>query len=174
MNVIRLHFPKANISAARKAGHHLRLCANNQKGSAMVELAMVLPVLMLIVTGILSFGFTLNNYLELTNAVTMGAQQLAISRGITPLDPCALTSQTIQNAAPYLTPGGLTLTVTFTPQSGTGTYTSTGTSCSGGAPYVVQGESALVTATYPCSLAVYGANLVPGCKLHAQIAEIVQ
>jgi hypothetical protein len=31
-----------------------------------------------------------------------------------------------------------------------------------------------VTVTYPCSLAVYGANYAPHCSLQAQMTELIQ
>ena len=52
-----------------------------QEGQAMVEMALVLPVLLLVVTGILTFGLAFNNYLLLTEATSVGARTLAISRG---------------------------------------------------------------------------------------------
>ena len=47
----------------------------------MVEMALVLPVLLLVITGILIFGLAFNNYLLLTEATSVGARTLAISRG---------------------------------------------------------------------------------------------
>ena len=51
----------------------------------MVEMALVLPVLLLVVTGILTFGLAFNNYLLLTEATSVGARTLAISRGKPPI-----------------------------------------------------------------------------------------
>lgn len=39
-----------------------------EKGQSMVEFALVIPVLLLIVIGIIEFGFMFSNYLTLTNA----------------------------------------------------------------------------------------------------------
>ena len=49
----------------------------------MVEMALALPILLLVVTGILTFGLAFNNYLLLTEATSVGARTLAISRGAT-------------------------------------------------------------------------------------------
>jgi hypothetical protein len=46
---------------------------------------------MLLTTGNFSFGFAPNNYLELTNAVTVGARDVAVSRRRLPLRPIFLT-----------------------------------------------------------------------------------
>ena len=45
---------------------------------------------------------------------------------------------------------------------------------SGAAANLVQGANAIVTVTYPCSLAVYGANYAPHCSLQAQMTELIQ
>lgn len=151
--------------------------ARCEKGSAMVEFALVLPVLLLVITGIFSFGIVLNNYLELTDAVAIGAQQLSISRGNS-TDPCATTASVIYNAAPYLSSSKIGLTfvlngTTYGPYVGASATTCPSDSTSDGAAgNLVRGQSAQVIATYPCVLSVYGYNF--NCDLHAQITEIVQ
>ncbi len=62
--------------------------AFDENGQAMVEMALALPVLLLVLTGILTFGLAFNNYVLLTEATSIGARTLAISRGAT-TDPCA-------------------------------------------------------------------------------------
>lgn len=161
--------------------NHLRLRAGSmvrcEKGSAMVEFTLVLPVLLLVVTGIFSFGIVLNNYLELTDAVAVGAQQLAISRSNT-TNPCADTAAIIYNAAPYLDSGKVGLTfvldgTTYGPYTGAKATSCTSSSSSqGAAANLVQGQTAQVIATYPCTLSVYGHHF--DCNLHAQITEMVQ
>ena len=47
----------------------------------MVETAIVMPLMLLIMTGMVSFGVALHNFVVLTNGVNTGAQLLAISRG---------------------------------------------------------------------------------------------
>ena len=64
----------------------------NQRGQSLLEFALALPILLLIVTGIATFGIALNTYLTLTNAVAQGGQFLSVSRGQT-LDPCADTDR---------------------------------------------------------------------------------
>lgn len=155
----------------------LNLDLGSQKGAALVEFALVLPMFLVLSTGIFTFGFALNNYLELTNAVTIGAQDVAVSRNVSTIpDPCAAGSSAIAGAAPYLTPANVSYTFTFTPAAGgVGTsYTGTGTSasCTAQASTMQQGGTVQVTATYPCTLVIYGNNF--GCALKAQVAEIIQ
>jgi Flp pilus assembly protein TadG len=144
-----------------------------EEGQSMVETALVLPVLLLVVTGILVFGLAFNNYLMLTEATSVGARTLAISRGET-TDPCATAASAIYAAAPLLVPANLSFTFVLNGVTYTGASCSSGSSTTGAAGNLVQGANAVVKVTYPCSLAVYGANYAPSCSLQAQITELVQ
>ena len=74
-------------------------------GAAFLELALVLPVLLLVVFGITQFGLIFYHYTLVTNATAAGMRQLSISR----LDSTAYcdTENTIINASGGLggTPG---------------------------------------------------------------------
>jgi len=156
----------------------LRHRAASERGSSLVEFAIVLPLLMLVTTGIFAFGFALNNYLELTNAVNIGAQLLAVSRG-DQSNPCTAAITALYNAAPNLTEGNLAFTFTFT-SNGTPTSYTTASACDKAAeeansPIFAQGESVKLVATYPCTLVGYGFNFSSlGCSLTANVTEIVQ
>jgi Flp pilus assembly protein TadG len=54
----------------------------NQRGQTMAELALVLPVLLVLLLGIAQFGVTFNNYVSLTDAVRAGARKAAVSRNL--------------------------------------------------------------------------------------------
>lgn len=148
-----------------------------ESGSSLVEFALVLPLFMLLITGMITFGISLNQYLELTNAVAGGAQYLSTLRANT-TDPCSDVSNAIDKAAPFLDPNHLTIKyvlngVTYGPYTGSNSCSSA-TTTSGAAGNLVQGQPAQIVASYPCTLAVFGANLVPGCTLRTQVTEIVQ
>ncbi|SNT19944.1 TadE-like protein [Granulicella rosea] len=145
----------------------------DESGQAAVELAVSLPLLLLVVTGITTFGIALNNYQTLLNATSVGAQQLAISRGQT-TDPCSTTSTAVYNAAQNLTHANLGFKITINGVSYTGTSCSAATTITGSAANMVQGATAQVTVTYPCSLVVYKANYAPTCSLTAQSSELIQ
>jgi Flp pilus assembly protein TadG len=147
--------------------------ARNEEGQAMVEMALALPVLLLVLTGILTFGLAFNNYVLLTEATSIGARTLAISRGAT-TDPCATASSAVIAAAPLLTSANLSFTFVLNGTSYSGASCSSGSSTTGAAANLVQGSNVIVTVTYPCSLAVYGANYAPHCSLQAQMTELVQ
>jgi Flp pilus assembly protein TadG len=151
--------PKQPRPGGRRAG------ARGRRGGSLVEFTLVMPVLLLVTTGMAAFGFVLHNELVLTNAVNNGAQQLAFSRGQTS-DPCATAYAAISGAAPSLTSG---LSLTFVINGVT--YSST-TTCTGGAANMVQGASAQITATYPCALGVFRGSY--SCSLGTQTTEFIQ
>src|ERR1700761_7817 len=132
----------------------------DERGQAMVEVALVLPILLLVLTGILALGLAFNNYLILTESTNVGARALAISRGST-TDPCATASSAVIAAAPLLASGSLTFNFSLNGTVYSGTSCNSGSTTSGAAADLVQGGNAMVTVTYPCSLAVYGANYAP-------------
>ena len=148
----------------------MRLCRKDE-GQSSVELALTLPVLLLVVTGITSFGVTFNNYLELTEATSVGARQLAISRGQTQ-DPCQTLVTAVEAAAPTLKPASLTFAISLNGNSYAGTSCS-GSSTSGAPSNMVLGTSAVVTVTYPYSLSLYAITMTSS-NLTAQTTELMQ
>jgi Flp pilus assembly protein TadG len=56
----------------------LRLNKKNSKGQSLVEIAIVLPILILIVMGIIEFGLLFNNYIIIANASREGARKAAL------------------------------------------------------------------------------------------------
>jgi len=56
----------------------MRKHLSNSKGQALVELAFVLPILLLIVMGIVEFGRIFNAYLIVTNASREGARYASV------------------------------------------------------------------------------------------------
>jgi Flp pilus assembly protein TadG len=144
------------------------LCRSDD-GQSMVEFALCLPPLLLIVTGIFTFGIALNNYLVLTNATSVAARQLSISRLPTTTDPCALTAAAIYAAAPNLKQSSLTVSITLNGVS----YPAT-TTCTSATANLLQGKSAQVTVSYPCTLVVYLHNYASSCSLQASLTEAIE
>jgi Flp pilus assembly protein TadG len=156
---------------------------HSEDGQSLIEFALCLPPLLLLMTGVFAFGIAVANYVQLTNACSVGALQLSISRGslASPYDPCATAVSTIQGAAPSLTASSMKFVVVLNgvsyPTSGTPTANLSCTSTSnnaGAAGNLVQNKPATVTVTYPCNLTVYKANNFPSCTLTAQVSELVQ
>ena len=81
----------------------------SERGQALTEFALVLPIIALILFGIAQFGIVFNNYLTLTDSVRAGARKAAVSR----LEPCPTckAEEAVRRAAGDL-PGDLQVTVT--------------------------------------------------------------
>ncbi|MGO8758634.1 MAG: TadE/TadG family type IV pilus assembly protein [Terracidiphilus sp.] len=136
----------------------------NEEGSVIVEIAVALPMLLLLFTGVLSFAAAYNNQLTLTQAVGAGGQLLQQLRSTTS-DPCKDTLTAIENSAPSLNPSNISLTLTLNGNK------VTGSSCSGDQSYLMEGAPVTVSATYPCVLQAYGLKLSSSCQLSAQVTE---
>jgi Flp pilus assembly protein TadG len=138
------------------------------EGQTLVEMALLLPLLMLLVTGILSVGFAYSNQQALTQATGIAAQYLASARSSS-TDPCAEVRSEIHDAAPQLDLTQLNVTLTMN-----GTSVSTNT-CSGSATdltFTGSYGSVTVYATYPCNIGVVGVNFSSSCTLQAQVKEL--
>lgn len=155
---------------SRNKKHPGRGCGED--GQAAVEMALTLPILLLVVTGILAFGLTMNNYLALTDGVSIGGRQLAISRGNT-TDPCATAVSAITAAAPNLTLSKLSFTFVLNGTTYTGTSCSSSSTTTGAAGNLLQGSDAVITVTYPCSLPIYSLGNKT-CTMASQVTELVQ
>jgi Flp pilus assembly protein TadG len=136
------------------------------EGGALVEMAVTLPLLLIIMTGIFSVSVAMYQKLLLTEAVSTGGRYLAADRGID-VNPCTATSTAIQNAAPTLAAGSFSITYTLN-------GVASGSTCNG-TSNLVAGKSAQINVTYPCTLMWYGTTKsFGGCTLGAQIVEQVQ
>jgi Flp pilus assembly protein TadG len=135
-----------------------------EEGGALVEMALVMPILATLVLGIFSIGVMFMNYIDLTEATGAGGQYLQLIRTSTS-NPCQDTYTAITQAAPSLVPGNITLTFNLN-----GTSVS-GDTCAGYQSDLSAGTPVSVTATYPCNLTIYGINFAPGCTLSATATE---
>jgi Flp pilus assembly protein TadG len=93
---------------------------DRERGAVAVELALVLPILVLLLFGIIEFGRAYNAKIELQGAVRDGARALAI--GPAAGDPVAITKGSASNLSPV-------------------SVTTSGSPCT-------KGQQATVTATY--------------------------
>jgi Flp pilus assembly protein TadG len=57
---------------------------SREKGQALVELALILPIFLLLLLGIVQFGTVFRDYIALTDATRVGARQAAVARSIQP------------------------------------------------------------------------------------------
>jgi len=124
----------------------------------MVEFAIVAPILLLLVFGIIQFGITFNNYLTLTDAVRAGARQAAVSRTLA--DPVGAATSRVISASSDLNASNVAVTVTpYDPSSGTDSW--------------VQGGDVTVKATYPYSISLLGLVVKSGL-MTSQTTERVE
>lgn len=156
---------RSEEGAIRPNGGRARAAlARSDEGGALVEIALTVPVLLGVLTGIITFGIAFSNQLTLTQAVGSAGQYLSQIRTST-TNPCADTFTALKNAAPGLTSANITMTVTM---NGTATTANT---CSGKQTQLVQGSPVSVYATYPCSLSIYGVTFANSCQLTAKVTE---
>jgi Flp pilus assembly protein TadG len=166
---------------AKRVANRLGLEQSDEEGSTIAEMALVLPVLLVVLTGIFSYGIVLNQYLVLTNATNGGARAFALSRGsgtsstATNADPCSYTATIIANSAPNLNTSSINYTIVYTVASSSTstTYTGTGASAPSCASLVMNsGDIVSVKAVYSVNAVTYG--LSKSLSLTAQSAELVQ
>src|SRR6266478_6375576 len=105
----------------------------DEQGQTMVEFAVVLPILVVLLFGIVQFGILFNNYVTLTDAARAGARAAAVSRQAS--DPVGAATAAVQSSASDLNQGnlGVNISSTWAPT----------------APVTV-------TATYPYSISLLG------------------
>ena len=122
----------------------LRNPGNSESGQAIVEFAMVLPILMALLLGILQFGIVFNNYITLTDATRAGARKAAVSRFLN--DNGASAKQAVQDSAAGLNLSVLTPTISVTASPDWNT----------------PGGQVTVSASYPYSLNILGWTVASG------------
>lgn len=151
----------------RKETRPRRRRGGSERGQAVVETALVLPILLTALFGIIVFGTAFDQYEVITGATSSGAQTLSISRGET-TDPCNTAVQAVYAAAPDLTHSSMTFAFNIDGVA----YT--GTSCSGAQTNLVAGQNVQVTVTYPCKVRFMQFNPEPTCALTAQTQARIQ
>lgn len=72
----------------------------NERGQTLTEFAMVVPLLVVLLFGIIQFGIIFNNYVTMTDAVRAGARKAAVSRNES--DPAGICRAAVVAAAPNL------------------------------------------------------------------------
>jgi Flp pilus assembly protein TadG len=161
-----------------------RLSIRSERGGALVEMALVMPVMLAMLTSIFSFSVVLYQKLQLGEAVSNAGRVMALERGDT--DPCTTTANSIYAAAPALAKANMTLTFTLggtnsggsvsggTSYGGTkGTAPTCTAAGNGGAAALQAGWPAEIQATYPCSFFVYNTKLGT-CSVTTQVTEVIQ
>jgi Flp pilus assembly protein TadG len=123
-----------------------------EEGQALVEFALVAPILFLILFGIVQFGIAFKHSIALTDAVRAGARKATVSRSLA--DPVSATESAVLGAASDLDPSQVKVKVTVP---------------SGWTP----GANVTVTATYPYEINILGIVVASG-DLHSATTERVE
>lgn len=122
----------------------------SEQGQTMTEFAIVLPILVLLVFGVIQFGIAFNNYLALTDAARAGARRAAVSR-LSGNGSTAGVNAT-RAAAADLNLSNLQVSVSSS---------------------WTQGSNVSVTATYPYSISLLGVIVKSG-RLSTTVTERVE
>jgi Flp pilus assembly protein TadG len=145
--------------------------ASETEGGALVEMAVTLPLILLLMTGIFTFSIALYQKMALAEAVSAGGRALSVGRGDS--DACATAGTAIYAAAPGLDSSKMTLAFVITPNGGSAT-TYSSASCSGITTLgTKEGGTAALTVSYPCSLSIFGKS-ISSCTLSSSITEVIQ
>lgn len=134
-----------------------RVRLSRKEGQSLYEFALVLPLLVMMLVGIIKFGILFYDYVVLADAVASGARTLATSRSVGTGTPnaCQLAQTAVQTAAYNLNQASLTVP--------------TPTLASGSCTALAQGTAGTVTATYPCNLTIpFVGNMCPATTISSQ------
>ena len=117
-----------------------------ERGQALVEFALVLPVLATLILGIVQLGIVFHDYLSLTDAVRTGARQAAITHD------AGAAASAVRSSASDLKPSDLDVNVDSSFQTG---------------------DDVTVTATYPYDVSIFGVVVKSG-RLNAKTTDRVE
>ena len=106
----------------------------------MVEFAIIVPVVLLILFGILQFGIVFNDYIQVTNAAREGARVGAVSR--TSADPAGAAVTAARNSVSSLDTSQMSVVASDPTLDAQGHW--------------AQGSDVTVTVTYPWSVHILG------------------
>ena len=88
-----------------------------EKGSSLVELAISLPIMLMLLTGAASFSLAFYFLQQLGNATTSGVQLIAADQGLVS-DPCETGAAAVEGGLPNWATTKLTFTLNWTDSTG--------------------------------------------------------
>ena len=89
----------------------------SEEGTSLVELAISLPIMLMLLTGTASFSLAFYFLQQLGNATTSGVQLVAADQGLVS-DPCETAAAAVESALPNWVSTKLTFTLAWTDSSG--------------------------------------------------------
>jgi Flp pilus assembly protein TadG len=138
--------------ARRSVRSRLRaLIYSEDEGTQLVEIALVAPIMLIMLTGLASFSMALYSYQQLGYATSAAAQQIGAQQGLIS-DPCAQLATDMMGALPNWTASKFTYTAVITDSNNTahtfGPTGGSGFSCTTGAGDMAQNYPMTVTVVY--------------------------
>lgn len=118
-----------------------RELVRRDEGQAITEFALILPILVALLLGIIQFGIVFNNYVTITDAARAGARKAAVSRFLG--DGGAAAKATAQASAQGLNAPDLKVSVSST-------------------DWNTPGSDVAVTVTYPYTINILGWTVKAG------------
>src|SRR5262245_16729180 len=117
--------------------------SREERGAAAVEFAIVASLLLMLVFGIVDFGWMLNRGTLINNASREGAREAAVAKSATAATAAVTSALSRSGITTGTAPGDAHVTVTCTKASGTCDMTATS-----GATAPASGDKVLVTVTF--------------------------
>ena len=139
-------------SRGRRTGHLDHKC-HVERGAAAVEMALVMPLLILMVMGIIDFGRIFNGEIQLSQAAREGARVAALGFPENP-DVIARTRAALNN--PAFQGGTATISVAVVDANGNPVAHPAGSVCVRADPLDVKNNYGQVTVTIPYSKILFG------------------
>jgi Flp pilus assembly protein TadG len=116
----------------------------------MTEFALILPLLVLLLFGVIQFGIVFHNYISITDATRAGARKAAVSRELS--DPAGAARAAVRSSAPGLDQAELAVSVSSSFE---------------------RGADVTVAASYPYSISLLGLVVKSG-RLTSETTERVE
>ena len=166
---------RANVKNATAGNRPCVRRVHGEEGQALVEMAYMLPWLLVLILGVFIMGKYISDYQGVTDATGAAARSVARARQVS-TDPCAdaYTAFTNALATNFSTSNVTSFTVTVTnPNNGTTAFTVTGTSCASDANNLgAGGDYAQVSVIYKDSCLIPG--WIGSCpNINASVTEYV-
>jgi Flp pilus assembly protein TadG len=139
-----------------------------EQGQAIVELALVLPIMLMLLLGIVQFGTVFRDYIALTDATRVGARQAAVARSLQPAsarEPSII--QKVQRAGVNLNPAKMTISVELRNPAG-----NVMTPNSLDSSWVPSGD-VTVRASYPFQISLFGQVIFSG-RVQSRTTERIE
>lgn len=112
-----------------------------EEGQTLVEFALVLPILVVVLFGIIQFGVAFHDYITLTDATRAGARKAAVSRFTPASQRAGSVIAAVRSSAQNLSQGSLAPSVSSS---------------------WAKGADVTVSATYPYSIRLFGIPVKSG------------